>query len=114
MAAPKDALKATPARIKINDIEIDFAKAMPIKSGDMIVLEERHGIRLMSNTAESLNSVKKLVQFVHHFANVVDQRIREEDVAALPFDVVAWVARWINTNGVRDVTDPNFTKPLTS
>jgi hypothetical protein len=113
VAKDKDEFKGRPCKVKIGTRDVDFSKCVPIAAGHMVALEERTGIKLMSQGAETLNSVKKIVQFVHYFANVVDEVVREEDVAALPFDVVAWIARWINSNGVRDITDPNLLKPHT-
>lgn len=113
MKKETDSLVGAPCRIKINGLEIDFARCVPIAAGHMIALEDRTGIKLMSSGSETLTSVKRIIQFVHFFANVIDERVREEDVAVLPFDVVAWIARWINANGVRDITDQNFIKPHT-
>jgi hypothetical protein len=109
----KAELKKQPCRIVIADKKIDFQKATPFSSGDMVALEDRTGIKLMGGGTTALDSVKKIVQFVHYFANIVDQTVREEDVAALPFDVLAHVARWLNTNGVRDIDDPNLLKQHT-
>lgn len=113
MARDKDDIKSKACRFKIGGHEIDFAKAMPIRTGDMIVLESKYDIKLMSGTAETLTGVRKVSQFVYHFANVVNDKVREEDVLELPFDVIAWIARWINSNGVRSLDDPNFLKPHT-
>lgn len=109
----KQDVKKLPCRIIIADKKIDFQKAVPFASGDMVALEEKTGIKLMGGGTSSLDSVKKIVQFVHYFANVVDQTVREEDVSALPFDVLASIARWLNTNGVRDIDDPNLLRQHT-
>lgn len=108
-----DEFKGKPCRFKINGIEVDFSKCVPFTAGAMMALEASTGIKLMSGGTESLNGIKALTQFVHHFANICDQRVRLEDVGELPFDVVAWIARWLNSNGVRDITDPNLLKPHT-
>lgn len=113
MAAKDLDPKGKPCRIKFGEINVDFAKCVPFKTGQMIALEEKTGIKLMSREADTLNGIKKINEFVHFFANICDERVRLEDVAELPFDVVAWVARWLNANGVRDITDPNLLKSHT-
>lgn len=110
----KITLKGKPCKLKIAGHDIDFSKVMPIKTGDMLALENKYEIRLMSGSTEVLNGVKKISQFVFHFANAVNPVIKEEDIYEIPFDQVAWVAQWINANGARDITDPNFSKLHTS
>lgn len=105
-----DDLKGVPCRIKFGDKNVDFAKCVPFKAGDMVALEDKTGIQLMSKGGDTLDGIKKVTAFVHFFANICDERVRLEDVGELPLDVVGWVARWLNANGVRDTTDPNFLK----
>jgi hypothetical protein len=108
-----DELKGKPCRIKINKIDVDFSKCVPFTAGAMMALETATGIKLMSGGTETLSGITQVTKFVHFFANLVDERVRLEDVGELPFDVVAWIARWLNSNGVRDISDPNLLKPHT-
>ncbi|NJM10621.1 MAG: hypothetical protein HC889_00710 [Synechococcaceae cyanobacterium SM1_2_3] len=73
--------RGKPLKFSIAGVEVDFKAAVPMKAGDYEILATKHNINMVAGD-NVLNDPTKIIDFVHYFANKLNERIRREDIQA--------------------------------